>query len=312
MRKRIFAALFAIVLMFAAVGTASAVNVPDWTDEFYVNDYANVLSNDTIDYICEKGYNLAVQTGAELVVLTVDFMDGANSEEYANAVFDDWKLGDPQKNNGVLILLAVGEGKFWITQGSGLESTLSSGTLDIILGDHMEAAFDAGDYDGAVRATYDAVFERLEKLYGTVSGGSSSDYDGVLEIMPTEYDYYYSGSGERIVSNFLIVIVVIFIFIGIIRAIFRPFVGYAPRRRFWGGWYGPRVHHHHHHGHHGPHGGPRPPHGGGFGGGPRGGGGFGGGGGGGRIGGGGSRGGGGGGGRVGGGGGSRGGGGGRR
>ncbi len=319
MIKRAALLLAGILVLLMAAPAALAVSVPETTQIFYVADYANVISDQTEQYIARKGYDLAVATGAELVVLTVDFMGGANSEEYANAVFDEWRLGDPEKNNGVLILMAVGEGKFWITQGSGLERSLSSGTLDIILTDNMEADFDAGDYDSAAKKTFDAVYERLDAIYGPVGGRAPSRDYGVPNQGKYSNDYIIPSRGISIggvwgglaIVPIIFVIVILIVIVSVIRALVRPLTWGTRRYRgtFWGGpyWGGGWGHHHHHH--HGPRhfgGGPRPPRGGGFGGG------FGGGGGG-RIGGGGSRGGfGGGGGRVGGGGGSRGGGAGRR
>ncbi|MGI5900500.1 MAG: TPM domain-containing protein [Christensenellales bacterium] len=290
--KKILSIFFAVIVLLVFSATAGAsVNVPDMTEVFYAADYAGVLSDDTIDYIAKKGYDLAVQTGAELVVLTVDFMDGFNSEEYANAVFNEWKLGDPQKNNGVLILLAVGEGKFWAVQGSGLESSLSSGALDSILAANMEEDFDAGRYDAAVRNTYDAIYSSLERIYGTVQSSDNS-YQIIDE------GYYATSESPRVsVMAIFILIVAVIIISNVVRAITRPLGMFRPRG-YYGGWFGPSHYHHHHRSH-------RPPRSGSFGGG-------------GRVSGGGSRGGsfGGGGrsggGRVGGGGGSRGGGAGRR
>ena len=233
------AVIMAMLILVTAASAAVDVTVPDMTEIFYVADYAGVLSNDTVNYICDTGYDLAVQTGAELVVLTVDFLDGLNSEEYANAVFNDWRLGDPQKNNGVLILLAVGEGKYFVAQGSGLENSLSSGTIGTILDQHMEEDFDAGNYDRAVLNTYKELYSRLEKIYGAVT----PDYP--------IYEWEYEGDSygrDIFLGVLLVAIIMILIVINVVRAIVLPIRVY-PRRRFFGGFYGPGYHHHHHHTH---------------------------------------------------------------
>jgi len=298
--KRAAVSLLAALMLFGyALSAAAAVSVPEMTEQFYVADYADVISADTEKYICDKGYALAVDSGAEVVVLTVDFLDGYNSEEYAYAVFNDWKLGDPDKNNGILILMAPGESKYWVAQGKGLEDTLSSYTLDSILTDYMEPYFDAGDYDTAAKKTYDAILQRFEAQYGGDYSGDAlygGEYGNNADYGDSYYydDGYYDNTGDLwfYASGLVKLIALIVIFILFAGRIFIvPF--YIRRYPSWrvpwfGGsmFFGPR--------------GPRGP--GGFGGGSRGGG-FGGG----------SRGGGfGGGGRVGGGGGSRGGGAGRR
>ena len=60
------------------------------TEQFYVADYANVLQQDTKDDIVEKNAVLYEQTGAQIVVVTVDFLDGMAIEDYALELFNEW------------------------------------------------------------------------------------------------------------------------------------------------------------------------------------------------------------------------------
>ena len=109
-RKRpavgVLTGLLALLVLLAV--PAAALTVPEPSELFYVADYANVLENDTIDYMVERNDLLYDQTGAQIVVLTVDFLDGAEIEDYAYAVFNDWGIGSADKNNGVLLLLVIG------------------------------------------------------------------------------------------------------------------------------------------------------------------------------------------------------------
>ena len=97
----------AIALFLATAVTAFAVVEP--TEQFYVADYANVLQQDTKDDIVEKNAVLYEQTGAQIVVVTVDFLDGMAIEDYALELFNEWGIGSAEKNNGVLLLPAIGE-----------------------------------------------------------------------------------------------------------------------------------------------------------------------------------------------------------
>ena len=216
-RKRptvgVLAGLLALLVLLAV--PAAALTVPEPSELFYVADYANVLENDTIDYMVERNDLLYDQTGAQIVVLTVDFLDGAEIEDYAYAVFNDWGIGSADKNNGVLLLLVIGEENYWAVQGKGLENTLSSGTLGDILYDYLEADFAAGDYDAGVRKTFDALYTSLERIYGSVSGGSvPNSYPGGYN---DGYDYSdgYSSGGSFAAALFLVFLVIVIVIVAV-------------------------------------------------------------------------------------------------
>ena len=200
------------------------IRIPSATEQFYVNDYANVLSQETRDDIVLKNDNLYASTGAQIVVATIDFLDGYEIEDYAKAMFDAWGIGDKNKNNGILILLVIGEENYWVMQGKGLEDTLSSGVIKSILDQDMEDAFAQGDYDTAVVQTVNSFLDVLQGNYG------------VIEPTPQPQPQYPSdGSfGESSIMMFFLGIAGFFfrsfgviILILILVTIFRP-----RRRRF--------------------------------------------------------------------------------
>ena len=214
------AALLALLVLLAV--PAAALTVPEPSELFYVADYANVLDGDTIDYMVERNDLLYEQTGAQIVVLTVDFLDGVEIEDYAYAVFNNWGIGSADKNNGVLLLLVIGEENYWAVQGKGLENTLSSGTLGDILYDYLETDFAAGDYDAGVRKTFDALYQSLERIYGSVSGSSDPNYYPGTD----DYGYGYhdnygyneshsTGVGSFIGGVFLIILIVVIVIVAV-------------------------------------------------------------------------------------------------
>lgn len=162
--KRKFIALLSIILLMSTQLSAvsAAKQIPDETD-YYVNDYMEVLSQDTIDTIAQK--NDQLENGAEIVIVTTDYIN-TDTEEFAYQLFNQWQIGDKEENNGVLIVLVVNEEKYWVTVGTGLNDVLDAGTLSDILYDYMENDFDAKDYDQAVLNTFNAIYEIVGKKYG--------------------------------------------------------------------------------------------------------------------------------------------------
>lgn len=149
--------LLGLLLVICLCCPSAAWAVVDAPIEGYVGDYANVLTDETERYIIEQNAKLDQATGAQLVVVTVDFLDGMTAEEYAYQIFNQWGIGDQEKNNGLLLLLAIGEEDYWAMQGKGLEGILSSGTLGDYLYQYLEPDFAAGDYDAGVRKVFDAL-----------------------------------------------------------------------------------------------------------------------------------------------------------
>jgi len=164
--KNLSALFLAVSMLFVMAAACFAADIPDYTEAFYVNDYAQVISAQTEEKLCELGYDLCEATGSELVLTTVDFLGGMDIEDYAKKMFNDWQLGDPEKNNGVLLLLVIGEENYWVMQGKGLEDSLSSGKLGSILEEFLEPDFAKEDYDAGALKTYQKLSDTICQIYG--------------------------------------------------------------------------------------------------------------------------------------------------
>lgn len=240
-KKVLLAALLTVLLaVFPALACAAAVSVPEPTESFYVADYASVLAGDTKQDIIQKNAELYEKTGGQIVVATVDFLDGAEIEDYCYAMFNEWGIGSGDKNNGVLLLLAIGEDNYYAVQGSGLESALSSGTLGDILYDNLEDDFAAQNYDGGVQKTFAALLSWYEQYYGVAVGGAgipegTPDYDGggdYARDTPGDGNTYVPERyPERRSANMFPAVFLLVVVIVIVSA-----VRGAGRRRYYGGY----------------------------------------------------------------------------
>jgi uncharacterized protein len=142
--------MLAVLLGFSAsVALAQKVSdLPQPTD--YVSDTAHVLSAEAvarIDRIC--GQLDHSKANAQIAVVTVQSLDGDDAADYANQLEDKWKIGPKGTDRGVLILFAIGDHKYRIDVGYGLEGILPDGKVGDI-GRDMVPDLKAGDYDSAV------------------------------------------------------------------------------------------------------------------------------------------------------------------
>ena len=165
MKKTILALVAALILTLAPVALA-AVNVVSPTDDFYVNDAAGVLSNETKGHIVLNNDALNEACGAQIVVVTVDSVGGATMEEYASALFDEWNIGSSEKNNGLLLVMSIDDDDYWMTEGKGLRSAITAGDIGELLDTYLEPYFDKKDYDGGAKALFDAAFAAVCKAEG--------------------------------------------------------------------------------------------------------------------------------------------------
>jgi len=97
----------------------------------------------------------------QFVVATVPSLQGTSVEDYANALFRAWKLGEEKKNNGVLLLVAPNERKVRIEVGYGLEGILTDAVAAAIIREAIVPAFKAGDMSAGILKGADAVISVL-------------------------------------------------------------------------------------------------------------------------------------------------------
>lgn len=176
MKKRsgLFLAMIMALSMLLALPSMAAVNIPKPSKLFYVSDFAGVLSEETRNGIVNANVELNEKTGAQIVVATVDFLNDADIEDYSYAMFNEWGIGSKDKNNGVLLLLAIGEENYYCVQGSGIESDLTSGDIKSILMEYLEPDFAAQQYDAGVRKTFTALVNWFESEYNTTITGTTA------------------------------------------------------------------------------------------------------------------------------------------
>ncbi len=143
LRTVILTLLLVVGLVGFSIGSCYGAIVEP-SSQFYITDEAGVISGSTEQYIVEKNGQLEDLCGGQIVVVVVDFLDGMDIEDYAYKIFNDWKIGDDDENNGILLLLTIGEENYWCMQGKGLENSITAGDLDEILWYYLEDDFAVG------------------------------------------------------------------------------------------------------------------------------------------------------------------------
>jgi len=166
MRRAVIGTLFLLVWSLVAPYALGAAVIPDPPRDFYCLDQANILAGSTEKAIINSGRELAKSTGAQIVVVTINSLGDAALEEYANELFRKWGIGDKEKNNGVLLLVAIKERKSRIEVGYGLEGILPDGKTGRIQDQYLLPFFKQGEYDQGIINTYNAILREVGREYG--------------------------------------------------------------------------------------------------------------------------------------------------
>ncbi len=155
-----------IFLMVFVSLCANVRAIPSPTSDIYVNDFANILNDETKNYIISQSDALEQNTTAQLVVVTVENLDEKPIEDYALTVFREWGIGNKEKGNGVLLLLSKGDRKVKIEVGYGLEGTINDGKAGRILDEMGIPYFKEEDWNSGVCGVYSNLLSEIYKEYG--------------------------------------------------------------------------------------------------------------------------------------------------
>lgn len=154
-----------LLIALASVALAAPAVLPKPSSLVYSVDTTGMITAEDAAKIAEMGRGLDAATGAQVVVVTISSLDGASIEEYATTLFRNWGIGDAEKNNGVLLLIAKEDRKFRIEVGYGLEGAITDGYAGSVL-DDMKADFKSENYSEAIVVAYAKLTQKAYEEYG--------------------------------------------------------------------------------------------------------------------------------------------------
>jgi uncharacterized protein len=153
---RLFAALF--LALFAL--PAAAQTFPALSGR--VVDQAGLLRPEQVLDLDSKLAALETQTGRQFVVATVKSLEGRTIEDYGYRLGRTWAIGNKEKDDGVILLVAPKERKVRIETGYGARVFLTDALSSVIIRENILPKFKAGDMGGGIVAGADAVISQLQ------------------------------------------------------------------------------------------------------------------------------------------------------
>ncbi|MBR2138819.1 MAG: TPM domain-containing protein [Bacilli bacterium] len=133
----------------------------DPTSNFYVNDYANILSEETENEIQSMSVQLSNTDGTQMVVVTVEDLEGLSVEEYANQLFNKFGIGEADSDNGLLILVSRDDRKIRVEVGYGLEGVINDGKAGRYLDAYAVPYLKNNEWDKGIFNVYNALYKEI-------------------------------------------------------------------------------------------------------------------------------------------------------
>jgi len=130
-----------------------------------VVDDASLLNSSTRNQLNAQLQAHEKASGNQIVVVTLPDLQGYPIEEYGYRLGRHWGIGQKDKNNGVLLIVAKKERKVRIEVGYGLEGALTDAISSNIINAVIVPRFKKADFNGGIAAGVDAIIQALGGSY---------------------------------------------------------------------------------------------------------------------------------------------------
>jgi uncharacterized protein len=127
-----------------------------------VTDNAHIFAQPQLEGLRNKLYQFESETTNQVVILTINELGNETIEQYANGAFNQNKLGQDEKDNGVLILFSKMDREVRIEVGYGLEPYITDAVASRIIRNTMIPRFKEEDYFGGLDVATDQIIEFLK------------------------------------------------------------------------------------------------------------------------------------------------------
>lgn len=142
---------------------AAAIEFPALTGR--VVDNAGMLSAATENALTQQLAAHEQATTNQIVVVTLPDLQGYTIEDFGYQLGRQWGIGQKDKDNGALLLVAKAERKVRIEAGYGLEGALTDALTSNIIHSVILPQFRRGDFEGGIVQGVAAIFEAVRGEY---------------------------------------------------------------------------------------------------------------------------------------------------
>lgn len=173
-----------LVLLLAIGSTAfgQAGNLPSRpVDRMVVQLSEGPLSSAEISRLDAKMKGYEDSTSTQIAILLVETLHGMDPNQFTQEVGEAWGVGQDGKDNGVMIVVSMGDRKWSLQSGYGVEHALTDGTLGEIGRRVMRPRFRQNQYYTGLD---EATTEIMQRLSGEFKPSKSKKAPFWMKLIP--------------------------------------------------------------------------------------------------------------------------------
>ena len=150
--------LFLLVIFIIPFSVKAVVPQSEY---LYITDQAELLTNETADYIIEVSTFLYQKKKIQYVVLTTDSLDGMEASDYCDEVFKEYELG----KRGLLILIDSSDAIIRVQIGSELAQYFTESDITDYINTYFAPYIQRNEWDKGIKNGYNAFLKVICDVY---------------------------------------------------------------------------------------------------------------------------------------------------
>lgn len=135
-----------------------------------VNDFTGTLTPEQVEALENKLVAYDDSTSNQVAVVIIPTLDGYGIEEVALEILRGWGVGNKDKNNGVVLLIAKDDRKIRIEVGYGLEGAITDLFARSIIDNDLKPNFREGNYYRGIDSAIDNIMRAAAGIYTAPEG----------------------------------------------------------------------------------------------------------------------------------------------
>ena len=171
----------------------------------YVNDFAHLLSSSDVSRLTGLVTELERKTTSEIAIVTLESIPERDIESYAVDLFEAWGIGKKGEDNGLLILVSVGDRLVRIEVGYGLEGIITDGMAGEVIRQKIAPSFGKGKFG-------EGLFNGTATLANLIAREKGVELSALSSLPQEDYEVAARGQSQRrkALTNLLYLFLILF------------------------------------------------------------------------------------------------------
>lgn len=157
----------------------------------HVVDSANLLhvnTKQTLETVLKNEEN---NSSNQIVIVTINSLQGYPIEDFSLALARHWGIGQKEKDNGVLLLVAKDERRVRIEVGYGLEGALTDKISHEIITYTIAPYFKKEDFDNGILKATDQILSAIKGEYESVAFMGKDELGAKLPFIASMFGFLF-------------------------------------------------------------------------------------------------------------------------